>query len=150
MEALLLRHLNNLGRHNLSVAESSYDTWLDGYRPGVKGRKGSIYVEGAVLAFLVDTRIMTLTSGKSSLSTAMKLLWERFGKPRIGITADAYWDILAEVAGERLDDLRLNYADGTSDTWNALVEALKTQRLVLTQSTDEKGRIKARIIEINV
>ena len=150
MEALLLRHLNNPGRHNLSVAESSYDTWLDGYRPGVKGRKGSIYVEGAVLAFLVDTRIMTLTSGKSSLSTAMKLLWERFGKPRIGLTADAYWDILAEVAGERLDDLRSNYADGTSDTWNALVEAMKTQRLVLTKSTDDNGRIKANIVEIRV
>ena len=148
MEALLFRHLNNPGRHNLSVAESSYDTWLDGYRPGVNGRKGSIYVEGAVLAFLVDARIMTLTSGKYSLSTAMKLLWERFGKPRIGLTADAYWDTLAEVAGERLEDLRSNYADGTTDTWNALVLAMKTQGLVLTKSTDDKGRITAKIVEI--
>lgn len=148
MEALLLRHLNNTGRHNMSVAESSYDTWLDGYRPGVKGRKCSIYVEGAVLAFLVDTRMMTLTNGQSSLSTAMTILWERLGKPRIGLTDDAYWDILAEVAGERLDDLRSNYAEGTSDTWNALVEAMKTQGLQLTKSTDDKGIIKASIVEI--
>ena len=132
----------------MSVAESSYDTWLDGYRPGVKGRKCSIYVEGAVLAFLVDTRMMTLTNGQSSLSTAMTILWERFGKPRIGLTDDAYWDILAEVAGERLDDLRSNYAEGISDTWNALVEAMKTQGLQLTKSTDDKGIIKASIVEI--
>ena len=58
MTKLLERHVNNPGRHNMSVAESSYDTWLDGYRMGVRGRKGSIYVEGAVLAFLCDTRIM--------------------------------------------------------------------------------------------
>jgi predicted metalloprotease with PDZ domain len=111
----------------------------------VKGRKGSIYVEGAVLAFLVDERIMTLTSGKSSLSTAMKLLWERFGKPRIGLTADAYWDCLAEVAGERLDDLREKYAEGTSDTWDALVTAFTTQNLELTKATDEKGIVRATI-----
>ncbi len=150
MEALLLRHLNNPGRHNMSVAESSYDTWLDGYRSGVQGRKGSIYVEGAVLAFLVDTRIKTLTGGDSSLSTAMTILWERFGKPRIGLTADAYWDVLAEVGGQRLDDLRVNYADGTSDTWNALTEAMLTKGLELTKSTQEKGIIKATIAEIKL
>ena len=46
--------------------------------------KGSIYVEGAVLAFLCDTRIMERTEGKASLSTAMRLLWERHGQPREG------------------------------------------------------------------
>ena len=133
------------GRLNMSVAASSYDTWLDGYRLGVPGRKGSIYVEGAVLAFLCDTRIMERTDGKSSLSTAMRLLWERLGKPRIGLTADVYWDVLAEVAGERLDDLRRDHADGAKDTWDALVHAMSTQGLTLTQSKDEKGLTRVTI-----
>ena len=145
METLLNKHLNNPGRHNLSVAESSYDTWLDGYRPGVKGRKGSIYVEGSVLAFICDNRIMKVTKGKSSLSTAMTILWERFGKPRIGITADDYWNVLAEVAGERLDDLRESYADGTEDTWDDLVECMLANGLVLSKSIDEKGLVKAAL-----
>ena len=145
MESLLDRHLNNPGRHNLSVAESSYDTWLDGYRLGVKGRKGSIYVEGSVLAFICDSRIMKVTDGKSSLSTAMKILWERFGQPRTGIVANAYWDVLAEVAGERLDDLREKYADGTEDTWDDLVECMHANGLALTKSMDEKGRVKATL-----
>ena len=67
METLLSRHINNPGRLNYSLAESSFDTWLDGYKPGVHGRKGSIYVEGAVLAFLCDCRIMKATNMNSSL-----------------------------------------------------------------------------------
>ncbi len=145
MTKLLERHLNNPGRLNMSVAASSYDTWLDGYRLGVPGRKGSIYVEGAVLAFLCDTRIMERTNGKASLSTAMRLLWERFGQPRTGLTATMYWDVLAEVAGERLDDLRKHHADGTKDTWDALVHAMSTQGLTLTRSKDEKGLTRVTI-----
>jgi predicted metalloprotease with PDZ domain len=139
MKGLLSRHLNNTGRHNLSVADSSYDTWLDGYRPGVKGRKGSIYVEGAVCAFICDVRIMTETDNKSSLSTAMRILWERFGKSKKGLTADEYWSVLSEVAGTSLDDLRKKYADGTCDTWEDLVFSMKANGIELTRTVNEKG-----------
>jgi predicted metalloprotease with PDZ domain len=139
MKKLLERHLNNPGRLNMSVASSSFDTWLDGYRLGVPGRKGSIYVEGAVLAFLCDCRIMSKTQGQASLSTAMRLLWERFGRPRKGLTATDYWQVLAEVAGEPLDDLRRHHADGAEDTWAPLVDAMATQGLDLNKRVDEKG-----------
>ena len=145
MAQLLERHFNNPGRLNLSVAQSSYDTWLDGYRVGVPGRKGSIYVEGAVLAFLCDTRILECTDGKASLSTAMRLLWDRYGKPRRGLTADMYWDVLAEVAGERLDDLRRDHAEGTADTWLPLVHAFATQGLALSQRVDDAGLTRVAI-----
>ena len=139
MEELLLRHLNNTGRHNMSVADSSYDTWLDGYIAGVKGRKVSIYVEGAVLALLCDVRIMTETDHKSSLSTAMRIFWERFGKSRKGLTADEYWSVLSEVAGSSMDDLRERYAESTCDTWDDLVSAMKVNGLKLTRTINEKG-----------
>ena len=42
----LQKHIDNAGRFNHSVSESSYDTWLDGYVPGIPGRKVSIYDEG--------------------------------------------------------------------------------------------------------
>ena len=145
MEILLSRHLNNPGRLNLSVAQSSYDTWLDGYRPGVPGRKGSIYVEGAVLAFICDCRIMKVTQHKKSLSTAMTLLWERSGKPRLGLTADQFWDTLAEVAGERLDDIREKYADGTHDSYDDLVEAFKFNGLLLEISVESNGKITPKL-----
>ena len=109
---------------------------------GVPGRKGSIYVEGAVLAFLCDTRILERTDGKASLSTAMRLLWERYGKPRTGLTADMYWDVLAEVAGERL---RRDHAEGTADTWLPLVHAFATQGLALSQRVDDTGLTRVTI-----
>lgn len=133
-------------RLNLSVADSSYDTWLDGYSPGVPGRKGSIYVEGAVLAFLCDVRIMQLTGSASSLQTAMRLLWEQVGEPRIGLTESDYWSVLNEVAGapDALEDLRRDFADGTEDSWDSLVAAMEWQGLALTKSS-ENGRWKSRI-----
>ena len=148
MEALLSRHLNNTGRLNMSVAASSYDTWLDGYRSGVPGRKGSIYVEGAVLAFLCDCRIMKVSGHKKSLSTAMTLLWERFGKDRIGLTSEAYWDVLAEVAGERLDDLRDDYAYGVKDSWDDLVEAMAFNDLKLEKTMDKKGVVTPKLSKL--
>lgn len=136
MESLLDRHVNNPGRLNLSVADSSYDTWLDGYVPGVAGRKSSIYVEGAVLALLCDVRIMQLTGSEASLQTAMRILWEQFGQPRIGLTEGDYWSVLNEVAGsaEALDDLREQFSDGTEDAWPELVAAMEWQGLALTKS----------------
>jgi predicted metalloprotease with PDZ domain len=148
MEQLLMRHINNPGRLNMSVAASSYDTWLDGYKLGVSGRKGSIYVEGAVLAFLCDVRIMQLTEGKASLQTAMQLLWEQFGMQRIGLTAADYWSVLNEVAGgeEALNDLREKHAEGCDDTWNALVTSMDWQGLQLSQSQDDEGILQVKIV----
>lgn len=145
METLLDRHVNNSGRLNLSVADSSYDTWLDGYVPGVTGRKSSIYVEGAVLALLCDVRIMQLTGSQASLQTAMRLLWEQFGQPRIGLTEADYWSVLNEVAGspEALSDLREQFAEGTEDSWPELVAAMEWQGLALTKShIDGTWRVK--------
>ena len=135
-EKLLNRHVNNSGRLNLSVGDSSFDTWLDGYAAGVPGRKGSIYVEGAVLAFLCDVRIMQLTGSEASLQTAMRLLWEQFGEPRIGLNETDYWSVLNEVAGapDALDDLRRDFADGTANSWDALVAAMEWQGLKLTKT----------------
>ena len=48
LSTLLSRHFHNDGRLHYSVANSSWDTWLDGYTPGIPGRKVSIYVEGAI------------------------------------------------------------------------------------------------------
>ena len=67
--------------------------------------------------------------------------WEAAHRP----AADVYWDVLAEVAGERLDDLRRDHADGAKDTWDALVHAMSTQGLTLTQSKDEKGLTRVTI-----
>jgi len=56
-----------------------------------------------------------------------------------------YWDVLAEVAGERLDDLRRDHAEGTADTWLPLVHAFATQGLALSQRVDDAGLTRVAI-----
>ena len=132
-ELLLDRHVNNPGRLQLSVADSGFDTWLDGYVPGVPGRKGSIYVEGAVLAFLCDVRIMQVSKGQASLQSAMQALWKSHGEPRLGLNEEEYWEALDAAAGRlgATADLRSRFCDGTEDTWDDLVAAFLTQGCAL-------------------
>ena len=82
-----------------------------------------------------------LTSHASSLSTAMTLLWDRYGKYRTGITSEIYWDTLAEIAGKRLDDLRDKFAYGTEDSLPYLIEAMEFNGLKLETSVDNSGVI---------
>ena len=78
----------------------------------------------------------------------MKLLWERFGKDRIGLTSEAYWDVLAEVAGERLEDLRDDYAYGVKDSWDDLVEAMAFNGLKLEKTMDKKGGVTPKLSKL--
>src|SRR3989344_3150974 len=63
----LQKHFDNFGRFNLSVADSSFDTWLDGYAPGIPNRKTNIYDEGNLLAFVTDMFIRKNSGNKNSL-----------------------------------------------------------------------------------
>lgn len=75
LKTLLLRHFHNDGRNHYSVAESSWDTWLDGYVAGVPGRKVSIYVEGALIALICDAKIREVTNYDKTLHDVMKSLY---------------------------------------------------------------------------
>lgn len=71
----LQRHTDNPGRFQSSVAESSFDTWLDGYVPGVPGRKTSIYDEGCLVALLLDLYIRHSSGGKYSIDDLFRTLY---------------------------------------------------------------------------
>lgn len=90
LENYLVRHTTNDGRYYYSVMESSMDTWLDGYSLGIPNRKTSIYVEGALLSFLLDMMIMEATDFEKSLHHLMKDLYEDFGQKGVGVTNDNF------------------------------------------------------------
>ena len=96
-EKLLTRHLWNPGRLQTSVADSSVQTWLDGYSIGVPHRRGNIYVEGAVLAFLCDVALNRAGGG-----WLVDALSELTGpeQPR-ALTEAMWWSKLEKRAGTR-------------------------------------------------
>lgn len=96
----LQRHFTNDGRYNYSVAESSFDTWLDGYTAGAPARKVSIYVEGMLGALIADVKIRTATNHENNLDTVMRLLYQRYYLNNKGYTEKDYQEVLEEVGGE--------------------------------------------------
>ncbi|MGD1848605.1 MAG: M61 family metallopeptidase [Salibacteraceae bacterium] len=115
LERSVQRHLDNPARHHYSVAESSFDTWLDGYQKGAPGRKLSIYADGCVLAFITDVGLMQATNNQASLDTVMRQLYQEFGKTGKGYTEDDYFRLIGEIGNTDLvHNLRSLVGEGVS------------------------------------
>lgn len=99
VETNIQRHMDNDARFNNSLAASSFDLWIDGYKKGIPHRKLSIYSDGALMAMLADLTIIKATDGAFSLIDAMKLLYQRFAKEGKGISETIYKNILEEISG---------------------------------------------------
>ena len=121
---LLERHFNNFGVNNYSVAQSSFDTWLDGYVKGTPGRKGSIYTEGALVAFMTDIFILKNTNNKKSLNDVMKVLYTDFAKRGKGVSDADYKAVVEQIAGVSYSDIYKNFLHGTANYTEELSTAL--------------------------
>ncbi len=127
------KHLDNPGRFNYSVAESSFDTWLDGYVPGVPGRKVSIYTEGCLLAFCVDVQIRKATNNKVGLDEVMKRLYYDFAVKGIGIAESDYQTTLENTSGISFQAFFDAYINGTNPYESILIDCLDYLGLSLIQ-----------------
>ena len=123
-DKLLERHYTNFGVENLSVASSSFDTWLDGYVRGIPNRKGSIYTEGALVAFITDIFIMKNTNNKKGLKDVMKILYTDFAKKGKGVGDVDYKAVVEKVAGSSYDKIYTELIHGTKDFTSWLKEAM--------------------------
>jgi predicted metalloprotease with PDZ domain len=121
---LLERHFNNFGVNNYSVAQSSFDTWLDGYVKGVPARKASIYTEGALIAFMTDVFILKNTNNEKSLNNVMKVLYTHFAKRGKGVSDEDYKTVVEEVSGVSYDEIYNDFLHGTKDYTEAIKRSL--------------------------
>lgn len=113
LEERLLKHLHNFGRFNLSLAQSSWETWLDGYVPGAPYRKTNIYDEGCLLAFMLDVMILKATSNKASLRDLCIRLYGEFGKQNKGYSEQDVMQLAKEIASKDLSDFFQKVLYGT-------------------------------------
>ena len=115
MNAQLQKHFDNPARFNYSVAQSSFDTWLDGYVPGAPNRKVSIYTEGCLLSFVFDVFIIKNSDGKYSLDDVMKHLYEDFYQKNKGVSEQDYRNAIASFAGTSVTTIFENYVHNVTD-----------------------------------
>lgn len=115
MSQQLQKHMDNFGRRNYSVAESSFDTWLDGYTPGIPGRKVSIYTEGCLLAFIADILLLKHSKNNCSIHHVMKELYHSFYKNQRGYTENDYKNLLEKYSGISFENYFSQLVNGTGN-----------------------------------
>ncbi|MEM7109017.1 MAG: M61 family peptidase [Bacteroidota bacterium] len=146
LEKLFSRHFLNRGRLSNSVYDSSVDLWFDGYQPGAPHKKSSIYIEGAVLALLLDLQIRLASEHERSLDDVMRILWDRFGKVQRGYSYDDIIAICEEVMGSSLNEFFNTYVKGTTDTKTIVTELLS--KFGLNLSFVDRSNILERALGI--
>lgn len=104
------------GRAVQSLSESSFDSWIKFYRPNENSSNAQVnyYNKGAVVGFLLDFEIRRATQNRRSLDDAMRLAYQRFSGER-GYTPEDFRKVVAEVAGQPLDDFFARAVDGTEE-----------------------------------
>ncbi len=126
LTSTLRKHFDDSGWRHTSVADSSMDLWLDGYKPGVPDRKVSIYHKGCLAALLLDLEIRRLTDHERSLDDALRGLWQQFGLTGRGYTEADYRRIVEDVAGSSLDWYFNEVIEGLTPLEKLLDRALGT------------------------
>jgi len=132
------KHYDNYGRFNSSVADSSYDTWLDGYVIGAPHRKVSIYDEGCLLALMTDLMIRRKTNNEKSLDDVMRALYTDFAQKKIGYTEHDYISIIENLTNEGVADFFIDYVYGTEDDEPLLADLVSHFGLKLQKSLSTK------------
>jgi predicted metalloprotease with PDZ domain len=130
-------YMGNHGRFNLSVAQSSLETWLDGYVAGIPWRKVSIYNEGFLIAMMCDLMLLQESKGGQSLDGVMKRMYDEFGKMQRGYSAADYWSLMKE-AGYDFGHFVSSYVNGTADYMPAFRRALEYAGLELHDNPSGK------------
>ncbi|MGV3642155.1 MAG: M61 family metallopeptidase, partial [Adhaeribacter sp.] len=125
LNGVLAKHFVDYGHQNYSVADSSFDLWLDGYKPGVPHRKVSIYHKGALAALILDLEIRRASSNRHSLDTVMQRLWQEYGQPRKGYTEADYIRLVEEVAQTSFQTYFQEVIYGTAPLQGYLEKALQ-------------------------
>lgn len=146
LEKLLQKHFTNFGRFNYSVAESSWDTWLDGYVAGAPNRKVSIYTEGALLAFAMDIKIRVGSNNKASLHDVMKDLYTDFALQDRGYTENDYKERCEFYAKQDLSEFFEHYINGVYPYESIIVEALNN--IGFTLEMDKNPNLDERILGV--
>jgi predicted metalloprotease with PDZ domain len=118
------KHVDNGGRFNYSVAQSSFDTWLDGYVPGTPQRKVSIYTEGCLISFMLDIMIIVNSEGEHSLDNVMTELYTDYYMKGKGVSEQDYKMTLEKYTQTSLDTFYIDYIHGRRDSKTLLTDSL--------------------------
>jgi len=106
---------NKPGRNVMSLAESSFDTWLPNDANRRQNTTVSIYLKGSLVSWLMDKEIRELTGNNKSLDDLHRQLYKNYAGSDSGYTSYNVRQLLKQITG-----------DDFSQFWNDYVEGVKT------------------------
>lgn len=115
LETRFRAHFENDGRFNKSVADASFDTWIDGYVRGIPHMKTNIYTEGMMCALMCDLSIRLHSNHEFSLDNVIRDLYDSFGKNDKGYSEEDYLTILRHYGDEETERIINNFLYNTND-----------------------------------
>ncbi len=133
---LLSRHFYSFGNKHLSVADSSYDLWVDGYDAGIPNRKVSIYVKGAIIAFLMDAGIRKSSAHTLTIRDFMARLWNRYKFNGEGYTEDSIAALFNEMTNNQFAHAYNRWVYETGDLKSDIIEACKALSIPIKEAVD--------------
>jgi predicted metalloprotease with PDZ domain len=138
--------LRTPGRHRQSVAESSFDAWIKHYRQDENSPNAivSYYVKGAFVGLALDLTLRR--DSRITLDDVMRALWQRYGRPGIGVPEGGLESVAGELSGLDLAPFFRDFVDGTLEL--PLASLLRTVGVDLqlrrSQGGNDKGGTPAR------
>jgi predicted metalloprotease with PDZ domain len=89
------------GRGKQTLEESSFDAWTKFYKADENAPNAivSYYSKGALVALALDLLIRRDSGGKKSLDHLMQALWERHGRPDVGVGEGDIEALAQEITG---------------------------------------------------
>ncbi|MBC7449900.1 MAG: PDZ domain-containing protein [Cytophagales bacterium] len=124
LNTLLKRHFYSFGNNHLSVADSSMDLWVDGYEAGIPGRKVSIYVKGAIIAFVMDAAIREASGNTKNIKFLLKDLWIFYTSTGKGYSEAQIEELFHSYTNKEYLEVYSDWIYGTGDMKNDLILAL--------------------------
>lgn len=99
---------NRAGNQIQSAASASFDAWIKYYRPDENSANTSIsyYNKGALLAMMLDLKILAATNGEKRLDDVLKAAYQTFyvDKKR-GFEEHEFQKLIEQVAGTSVADI---------------------------------------------
>jgi predicted metalloprotease with PDZ domain len=132
---LLKRHFYSFGNNHLSLADSSFDLWVDGYDAGIPNRKVSIYVKGAITALLMDAALRESTNNTINLRDMMCRLWDSSASTYKSYTENSIAGLFHELTSNKYLDAYTHWIYGLGNLKSYLLSAFDYLNIEVKEET---------------
>ena len=104
----------NVNENEFDESYSLVDISLQSYTPQGAEQYGNVYYRGAIVAALLDIRLLELSGGERGLREVMLELVERYG-PENEFQDDQFFEVFTAMTYPEIGDFIENYIKGTTD-----------------------------------